>query len=246
MEPNFRSIEEFNAHLTNLGNLIAEPDQGFFGPDSLSWTINEEALLLLGGMRTLLMQIAHPKVAQAVADHSRFREEPFQRLIRTFKAVHAIVFGTRDEAIAAALKVYTVHERVRGMVNDPAPAQTDSEYYANDPELLVWVFATLMESAVVTYELFFAALTQSQKEQAYDEGKQFAQLFGITTSQLPPTWVHFEEWCQGIVRSNVLNVTPTAHEIANSLMSGSLLLLLFKPLNYPLAAGMLDPRLRDE
>ena len=245
MEPNFRSIDEFSAHLTELGAQVAEPTQGFFGPDSLSWTINEEALLLLGGMRALLMQIAHPKVAQAVADHSRFREEPFKRLVRTFRAVHAIVFGTRDEAIAAALQVYTVHERVRGTLSDRAPAPIDSEYYANDPELLAWVFTTLMDSAVVTYELFFADLTQSQQEQAYEEGKRFAQLFGIATAQLPATWAQFKIWSQDTINSDALSVTPTAQEIAKSLLSGSLLLWMFKPLNTALAAGMLDPRLRD-
>ena len=110
--------QDFQRCLQQLGSKI-EPTSGFCSPKSVLWRVNREPALLLAGMRALLMQIAHPKVAQGVADHSRYREDPLGRGIRTFTAMYSIVFGQRDEAIAAALQVRMIHSRVHGRVADP-------------------------------------------------------------------------------------------------------------------------------
>jgi uncharacterized protein (DUF2236 family) len=72
---------------------------------------------LLAGLQALLLKIAHPKIAQGVADHSRYGEDPPGRGIRTFNAVYSLVFGDRDEAIEAAMRVRFVH--VHGQVMGP-------------------------------------------------------------------------------------------------------------------------------
>src|SRR5436309_10343098 len=96
-------------------------DAGLFGPGSVTWRVNREGALLLGGGRALLLQVAHPLVAAGVAEHSNYREDPFGRLYRTLDTVTTIVFGTTDEAHEAAARLARVHERVKGTANDGTP-----------------------------------------------------------------------------------------------------------------------------
>ena len=240
-----RRPDEYLRYLKALGERRAHPVNGFFGPQSQSWRVNREAALLLGGMRALLMQIAHPKVAQGVADHSNYRKDPLGRGIRTFQAVHAMVFGTREEAIRAAATVHAIHCHVHGRLAHP-PLGMDPEYQANDPDLLMWVYATLMDSAVVTYELLFTRLTNEERETLYQEGKVFIQLFGVPEALVPPTWQVFQDWMAETLSGPTIAVTPVARDIARSLLTGSALTLVLSPLNYVLAAGMLSDRLRQE
>src|SRR5215472_8467350 len=95
-----------------------------FQPDSVTWRVNQEPALLLGGGRALLMQLAHPGVAAGVAEHSDFRQRPVERLLRTLELTLAITFGTRTEALNAAHQINVVHQRVRG-----------NGYSATDPRL---------------------------------------------------------------------------------------------------------------
>lgn len=220
----------------------ADPVAGFFGPGSATWKVNREAAIYLGGMRALLMQIAHPKVAQGVADHSNFRSDPFSRLRRTFDTVHAMVFGTREHALLAAERLYAVHQRVRGRLDDAA--MQGSAYSANDPELLMWVLATLVDSSLEAYETFFEPLPRDEQLAFYDEAKTFARLCGLEPHQMPPTLGAFRGYVDAMVSGPEITVTATAREIADALLKGPPLLWLFRPSNYVLAAGMLPAKLR--
>ena len=122
--------------------------QGLFSPDSVAWKIDRERAVLLGGGRSLLMQLAHPRVARGVAEHSDFRRRPFRRLARTLTLSLDSVFGDRDVALRSAGRINAAHASVRG-----------EGYSAFDPDLLLWVFATLADSAVLSYELFVRGLT---------------------------------------------------------------------------------------
>jgi uncharacterized protein (DUF2236 family) len=68
---------------------------------SVARKINRERVVLLGWGRAILLQIAHPLVAAAVADHSPFGEDLrgyLQRARRTVGAMLRLTFGTDDEA----------------------------------------------------------------------------------------------------------------------------------------------------
>src|SRR6266403_3392294 len=131
---------------------------GLFREDSITRRVNRENILLLGGGRALLMQLAHPKVAAGVDDHSDFRTHPVRRLRRTIRMTMAIVFGDRETALAAARAVNGVHARVRG-----------DDYQALDPQLLLWVHATLVDSALATYATFVQPLAESERDEFYQE-----------------------------------------------------------------------------
>src|SRR5437879_6297231 len=121
---------------------------GLYADDSITRRVNRENVLLLGGGRALLMQLAHPKVAAGVDEHSDFRSHPIRRLRRTIRMTMAIVFGDRETALAAARAVNQTHGRVRG-----------NEYRALDPDLLRWVHATVVDSALVAHEALVSPLS---------------------------------------------------------------------------------------
>ena len=239
-----RRSDRFGQYLENLARDI-DPDSGFFSPDTVFWRISREPALLLAGMRALLLQIAHPKVAQGVADHSRYREDPLGRGIRTFTAVYSLVFGRREQAIAAALRVRAVHDRVHGRVTDPLPPGMDPAYDANDPELLFWVAATLLDSTVVAYQLFVEPLSAADQERLYQQARRFGQLFGIPEQRYPDSWADFQRWWQQMLASETLTVTDTARGIYRGLLTGTWFTRVLAPFNYALAAMLLLDRLVD-
>jgi len=245
LNPETESHENhFKQYLDNLSRDIAS-DSGFFHPDTLFWRVSREPALLLAGLRALLLQIAHPKIAQGVADHSRYREDPLGRGIKTFTAVYSIVFGTREEAIDAAMRVRNVHNRVHGLVNDRLPPGMDPAYDANDPELLLWVAATLLDSAVVAYELVVEPLSVEEKDQFYRQAKRFGQMFGVPAQSYPDSWPDFQAWWQQMVCSDTLTVTDTARDIYQGLLTGTWLTCVLAPFNYSMAAMLLPARLVD-
>ena len=220
--------QNYHAHLQNLTSQVENPLHGFFGPDSMAWKINREGVLGMGAMGALLMQLAHPKVAQGVAEHSAFRTRPFQRAYNTLHAQQVIVFGSCEQATAALTKVYARHNAVRGQMPSNIDHQADSSYHGNDPHLQMWVFATLIDSVMRSYNTFLSPLNSAQQEQFYTESKLFGQLMGIPESHLPPTLVDFQTWIDQLLASDEINVTPVAQDIAASLLK--LPLPLFWPL----------------
>src|SRR5438270_12174501 len=115
-------------------------DRGLFGPDSMIWRVNREAMVALAGTCAILMQFAHPKVAAGVRDHSRYQVDPVGRLRRTLDLTLAIVFGPRPAAMEAVRAINPSHRSIRG-----------PGYAAMDPDLLLWVHATLVYSALHGY-----------------------------------------------------------------------------------------------
>src|SRR5436190_1017547 len=99
-----------------------------FGPGSMTWRINGEAVLLLGGGRALILQVAHPKVAAGVAEFSDLRTHPWARLYRTLDTTLTIVFGDRAASRGASQRLRRVHERVAGFDDRREP------YRALDPD----------------------------------------------------------------------------------------------------------------
>jgi uncharacterized protein (DUF2236 family) len=153
------------------------------GPGSVSWRVNREAALLLGGGRALLMQVAHPRVAAGVADHSDFEHDPLGRLNRTLELSLALTFGTPAEVRGAAERINRTHRRVTG-----------SDYRALDPELLLWVDATLIDSALLTYRTFVGPLAREEAETYYQEAKEIGGLLRIPRRRYPASLADFEAY----------------------------------------------------
>lgn len=242
MEPENQKLKDFRHYLQSLAAL-ADSEAGFFGPATMVWRISREPILLLFGMRALLLQISHPAVAQAVADHSRYERNPLGRGIRTFRAVHALVFGSREQALKAAMTVYRIHASIHGRFKEPPPGFS-LEYSASDPESLFWVAATLLDCSVLAYESCIKSLSEREKEQFYQEGKRFGQLFGVPLALYPATWPEFKIWMENTISGHRIFVTPAARDIFHGLLFGTWLTRLIAPVNYSVAAMTMPQKLR--
>ncbi|HXM56442.1 MAG TPA: oxygenase MpaB family protein [Candidatus Dormibacteraeota bacterium] len=206
-----------------------------FHPDSVTWRVNQEPALLLGGARALLMQLAHPSVAAGVAEHSDFRQRPLERLVRTLELTLALTFGTRQQSLAAARQINAVHQRVRG-----------SGYSATDPTLLLWVHATLIDSALITYAAFVAPLPAEERETYYQEAKLLGGLLGLANSRYPARLDEFEAYMADMVASDELAVDDRARELAAAVLRPPLRRVprsAFRPVE-AITAGLLPERLR--
>jgi uncharacterized protein (DUF2236 family) len=179
-----------------------------FGPDSMTWRINRESVLLLGGRATLLMQLAHPLVAAGVADHSNFRTDPIDRLKRTMDTMLSIVFGDRASAERIVTGVNAVHDHVTGRGADGRP------YSARDPHLMLWVHATLVDSSVTMYEACVKTLTEAERARYYEETAVVARLFGIPEAIRPDTLEGLRAWMDELIETKEVTVTPLAREVA--------------------------------
>jgi uncharacterized protein (DUF2236 family) len=213
------------AHIEQLWSTVASevsrPNDGIFGPSSISWKINRESALFLGAGRASLLQLAHPWVAAALDQHSSLRSDPLARFHNTFKVVFTTIFGTLQQALAASRSLYQLHTRIQGQVPASAGAfPAGSHYQANELDALRWVFATLVESAIIAYERVLPPLSAAEKETYYDESKTLAMLFGISPTALPPDWSAFEHYNQEMWSSNTLAVTPMSREMAHRVLHG--------------------------
>lgn len=90
---------QYQDHLQSLAAQVEHPQHGFFGSGSMAWKVNREGMIAMGALRALLMQVAHPMVAQGIADHSDFRRKPLQRVYKTLHAQQMIVFGNVEQAV---------------------------------------------------------------------------------------------------------------------------------------------------
>lgn len=121
-------------------------DPGLCGPGSASWPVIGEPAAIAGGLRALLLQVAHPLAMAGVADHSAFRTDPLGRLHRTSAYVTASTFGSTPEALRVARQVRRVHPHVRGTAPD------GRDYRADDPRLLTWVGVALTASFLAAHD----------------------------------------------------------------------------------------------
>jgi len=210
---------------------------GVYAEDSITRRINRENILLLGGGRALLMQLAHPLVAAGVDAHTDFRTHPIRRLRRTVRMTMAIVFGERETALAAARAVNQAHAHVRG-----------PGYRALDPDLLLWVHATLVDSALITYETFVKQLTSSERDDFYAESKVLGELLGIPPDRFPATLSDFDAYVSRMIFEGPVRVTDRARDLARLVLRPPIRLLP-GPVMIPfevITSGLLPASIRDE
>jgi uncharacterized protein (DUF2236 family) len=200
-----------------MDRFTAHPVLGFYGPDSRMWRINREAVLLGAGPAALLLQIAHPLIAEGVARHSDYPADPFGRLRRTLRTTLAMVFGDGLEAERAVARLNRVHATVRGDVADPAALEATGAgtYRALDPGLLLWVQATLIVMSVRAFDAWVGPLDTADREAFWREARVVGQRLGIPERASPSSWMELETWFDAQLRpGGPIVVTPTARRLA--------------------------------
>ncbi len=191
------------------------PDPGLFGPGSATWLVAREPLLLLGGARALLMQVAHPLVAQGVIDHSDHATDPFGRLVRTVRWLISVTFGTRAEAMSAIREVNRMHARVRGALAEENAGDTlaaGTPYTAADPELARWVHATIVHSMLVSYDTFVGPFDGADRSAMVREWNRVAALMRVPPEGLWRDAADLDEYVSSQTRT--LDAAPPASRAA--------------------------------
>lgn len=211
---------------------------GLYGPGSEAWRLNREAALLLGaGPRALLLQIAHPLVAEGVAEHSDFRGDPWSRLSGTIRSYLRIVYGTVRAARGEVSRLNRLHRSVTGSVEDPtARARLGARYAARDPELSLWVHATLVDATIVTVDAWQESLSRQRRAAYYAETRPIGRAFGIPDTLLPADLDAFERYVDGMLGDRgPVHPTETARSLAD--------VILHPPLGPLVERGALASRL---
>ncbi len=209
--------------------------------------------MMLGGARALLMQAAHPLVAVAITEHSDRMNDPWGRLDHTMKAIWAVAFGDKKEAEEAGAAVRDMHREVKGTTDrqlGPYPAGT--VYSGEDPELLMWVHATLVDTTLTMFPLYVSELSIDDQERYYREMKIVAKVFGVPYSCQPRDIDDFAQYMIDNLASEKITVTEPAMDIAKRVLNPELpwgLTLRAGPAWFGVrtaTAAMLPSRLRDE
>lgn len=210
-----RSLEAVRAQ-------AAGPLEGVFGQESVLWQVDREAVVFLGAGRALLMQLAHPWVATAIAAHSTALADPIGRFHRTFEIVFTLVFGSLDQALATSRRLHRRHGAVTGRMPEAlGPFAQGSPYLANEVSALMWVHATLVETALATYELVHPPLGPAARERYHGEARRLGTLFGIPLEAQPADGPAFTRYVESMVLSGTLTVGPAAEAIARSVLAGA-------------------------
>lgn len=184
-----REAEELFSHAEDplADTLCYAGDPGLFGPGSITWEIMGDASTLIGGIRALLVQAAHPEVVAGVADHSRYREDPLGRLSRTSNYVSATSYGAMPEVDAAVGAVRRAHVRVRGTSHRGIP------YTASNPALAAWVHNSLTDSLLVSAQVFGPrSLSTEEADRFVREQARIGRLLGA--DPLPDTASDLARW----------------------------------------------------
>lgn len=178
------------------GEMATADDPGLFGPASMMWRVHADSSMLIGGLRSLMIQTLHPLAMAGVAEHSDYQHDPWGRLNRTGRFIGATTFGSTETAETSIAMVRRVHEHVVGTAPDGRP------YSANDPHLLLWVHVTEVDSFLRAYRRFGdGKLRDAEADQYVAEMAEIGRRLGVldpplTVAQLDASLKAFRPECE--------------------------------------------------
>jgi uncharacterized protein (DUF2236 family) len=201
--------------------------------------VSAEALLLAGGARAILLQLANRGVGHGVAAHSDFANRPLERLHGTLTYLYVLVYGSADEARTVARGVGAAHAPVHSAPGDLV------QYDAHDVSLQLWVAATLYDTAMRVRELVYGPLPAADAESLLADYSVVATSLGVPRALWPGDPAAFARyWADA---EAALRVDDVARGVAGELLHPSTAAWWMRaalPAVRLLTAGMLSPRLR--
>jgi uncharacterized protein (DUF2236 family) len=195
----------------------------YYATTPISLVVNAERLVLLGWTRAILLQFAHPLIAAGIHEHSDFRARrsaAVRRLRHTVRAMLALTFGTPADRQGTLDRIAEIHRRVNGRLpHDVGPFAAGTRYSAEDPGLLLWVHATLIESVPMFYELLVAPLSESQRDAYCMEAAGVPTALGAEPAAIPRSWAALEAYLERMHSSGEIAVGTQARELAGAILS---------------------------
>lgn len=181
--------------------------------------VTRERALALSGPRALLMQAAHPLAVAGLLAHSGSLEDPYERLGRTAEVIRTITFGPRADADRMTKHVRAMHRTVRGRLPEAVgiyPA--GAPYRADDPELLMWILYSLIDSSAVVYRTYVGALSARQLAGLWEDYKLVGRLFGLKDGQMPGSLSDLREYGRAMLGGEALHVGDWARRRARAIV----------------------------
>ena len=234
---------------TNMPINDMEPDAGVIGSGSMTWKIHSEQWLVLGSATALLLQTAHPVVAQGALDHSSSATHPFERVYRTYACMAMLLCGSTREARASARFINQMHHRVKGTLQETIGMyHTGDTYCAMDSAPLLWVHVAFIESMLTAYRTFVGPLSADDCEQYWQESRQYAHLLGLTDVVLPTSYTDMQGYLQDTIARKEVIVGEVGRVVADTILYPPLPIhrQLLWALVRLLAVGQLPIQIREE
>lgn len=192
---------------------------GYFNDRSILRKIHRERAIALSGPRALLMQAAHPLAVSGLLSHSSALDEPYERLARTAQTLRAIGFGSRTEADEVTRHVRAMHRRVQGRLPSAVgPYAAGTPYRADDPELLLWVLFTLVDSGLVVYRKYVGSLSRRDEAAYWEDYKVIGGLFGLRDRDMPDSIDDLDAYRGDMLSGDRLFVTDWARRRAREIV----------------------------
>ena len=161
-----------------------------------------DGVLIAGGARAILLQVADPAVAVGVARHSDFAHRPVERLRNTLTFAYAVVLGTTDDAARVAAFVNRAHVPVDR---------------AEDADLQLWVAATLYDTATRVHDRVFGPCSDDLADELYVAYAALGTSLQMPASLWPADRAAFAAYWDA--RIGTLDVSADAKEIAHDLFA---------------------------
>ena len=179
-------------------------DVGLFGPDSAVWEVHGCISTLVGGIRALLMQAAHPAALTGVAEHSQYDTDPLGRLERTTRWLTITTFGSTEAIEREARRVNELHSHVKGEY--PAKGGKTQKYSAQDSRHLLWVHCAFTDS-FLRAQLELGYPIARGADRYVQEWSESAAPLGLTSA--PQSVLELEQTIAGFVSNEVATIAMT-------------------------------------
>ena len=180
------------------------------GSATVTWRRAGDVRVLLAAGYALLLQVSHPTVGAGVSEHSRFRTDPWGRLLRTLDYSTTMVYAGAEQAGEMGGRIREFHRQIRGVRPDGV------SYHALEPEAYAWVHATLAAGIVAAHERFGVGLSEADRERLWQEWRVLGRLLGIRDRDLPPTWPQFGGYFERTVHDTLVR-TAAVEEVLDAL-----------------------------
>jgi uncharacterized protein (DUF2236 family) len=181
---------------------------GRWGPDSASWHVMRERAVVIGGVRALLLQTAHPEIAAAGQRTGKYIDDPWGRLENTLRLTFQMVFGDDAEILGAASVVNDTHRAVGRRLGYEEPPLN-----AARQDLMLWVYGTLVTSLLLFESRIIGSLDRAGRQRFHEEFAASNQLLGLKRSSVPDTIEELDAFMDQVTASGVLTRTDTSNTL---------------------------------